>query len=129
MKIAISTDGKYVSPHFGRCPSFTIVEIEEDKVVSKKIIDNPGHRPDYLPQYLNEMGASHIVAGGMGTRAKYLFEEANIEPILGVEGEVDNVIDKILDGTLEGAENICDHGGGKGYGIEKTECDHEDDKN
>ena len=128
MKIAISTDGQYVSAHFGRCPSFTIVEIKENKVVSKKIIDNPGHNPGYLPQYLNEMGASHIVAGGMGMRAKDLFKEANIEPILGVEGEVDNVIDKILDGTLEGAENICDHGGGKGYGIDKTECEHEENE-
>ena len=128
MKIAISTDGKYVSPHFGRCPSFTIVEIEDNKVISKEVIDNPGHQPGYLPRYLNELGASHIVAGGMGNRAKDLFEEANIEPIIGVEGEVGSVIDKILDGTLEGAENICDHGGGKGYGIEKTECDHEDGK-
>ena len=30
MKIAISTDGDFVSAHFGRCPSFTIVDIEPD---------------------------------------------------------------------------------------------------
>jgi len=31
MKIAISTDAGFVSAHFGRCPSFTIAEIEEEK--------------------------------------------------------------------------------------------------
>ena len=29
MRIAISTDGSSVSGHFGRCPSFTIVDIED----------------------------------------------------------------------------------------------------
>jgi len=31
MKIAISTDSGFVSEHFGRCPSFTIVEITDGK--------------------------------------------------------------------------------------------------
>ena len=38
MKIAISTDGEYVSGHFGRCPSFTVVEIEENEIKNKEII-------------------------------------------------------------------------------------------
>jgi len=126
MKIAISTDGQYVSPHFGRCPSFTIVEIKENKVVSKKLINNPGHHPGYLPQFLNRIGVNCIVAGGMGMRAKDLFKEVGIEPVLGIEGKVDDVIDKIIDGTLEGGESICSPGAGKGYGIDKTECEHED---
>ena len=60
-------------------------------------------------------------------RAKILFKESNIEPILGVEGNVDDVINKIINGTLKGGENICSPGKGKGYGINKTECEHEDD--
>ena len=34
MKAAISTDGGFVSAHFGRCPSFTIVEMEDGQVKS-----------------------------------------------------------------------------------------------
>lgn len=126
MKIAISTDGQYVSPHFGRCPQFTILEIKDNKLVGKEIIDNPGHHPGYLPQYLNKIGVSCIVAGGMGMRAKILFKEAEIESVLGVEGKVDDAIDKIINGTLKGGENICSPGSGKDYGIDKTECEHED---
>ncbi|MGB2705850.1 MAG: NifB/NifX family molybdenum-iron cluster-binding protein, partial [Candidatus Omnitrophota bacterium] len=38
MKIAISTDGEFVSPHFGRCPDFTILDIENGKLVKKEIV-------------------------------------------------------------------------------------------
>jgi len=65
MKIAISTDGDIVSAHFGRCPSFTIVNIEEGKVVNKDVVDNPGHQPGALPKFLHEKGVDSIVAGGM----------------------------------------------------------------
>ena len=54
MKVAISTEGDSVSAHFGRCPSFTIAEIEEGRIVSKEVIENPGHHPAYLPQFLRE---------------------------------------------------------------------------
>jgi len=125
MKIAISTDGNKVSPHFGRCPQFTIIEIENNKLIDKKVIENPGHHPGFLPQYLGKIGVGCIVAGGMGMRAKELFGQAGIEAVLGIEGDIEEIIGKIIDGSLEGRESICQPGLGKGYGIEKTECDHD----
>ena len=56
MKIAISTEGDFVSPHFGRCPSFTILEIEGNKLGKREIIDNPGLYPGFLPEFLKEKG-------------------------------------------------------------------------
>lgn len=129
MKIAISTDGDSVSAHFGRCPSFTIAEIEGDKLVKKEVIDNPGHHPGFLPQFLQEKGIECIIAGGMGMRATGLFADAGIKTIVGVTGNIDEVIDQFLNGTLKGGESLCKPGVGKGYGIEKTECNHpHDDK-
>ncbi len=125
MKIAVSTDNGMVSPHFGRCPQFTIIEIEENKVSGKKVIDNPGHHPGYLPEFLGKAGVNCIIAGGMGITAKELFSQAGIKAILGVQGTVDGIIEKILAGTLEGGESLCDPGAGKGYGVDKTECEHE----
>ena len=128
MKIAISTDDGFVSAHFGRCPFFTIAEIEENKLVNKEVIDNPGHRPGFLPQFLNEQGVKYIIAGGMGMRATGLFADAGIETIVGITGKVDDVIDQILKGTLKGGESLCKPGSGKGYGIDKTECEHPEEK-
>ena len=129
MKIAISTEGDSVSMHFGRCPSFTIVDIESGKVVSKSSLDNPGHEPGAIPKFLNDHGVNCIVAGGMGMRAQTFFQEFNIETILGANGKIDEVIEKLKEGTLENGESSCAPGAGKGYGLDKTECDNPNDKN
>ena len=126
MKIAISTDGDHVSAHFGRCPSFTILEIEDSNIIKADEIQNPGHHPGYLPQFFDEMGIDCIITGGMGGRATELFTQYNIQPILGISGKVQDVIYQLLNGTLKGGESLCKPGQGKGYGLDKTECDHEE---
>jgi predicted Fe-Mo cluster-binding NifX family protein len=127
VKIAISTDNDYVSAHFGRCPYFTIVEIEGEKIINKEQVDNPGHQPAFLPQFLSDLGVNCIIAGGMGRRAIALFSEKGIQTLVGISGPVNEVIDKLIQGTLEGGESLCKPGSGKGYGIEKSECDHPED--
>jgi len=119
MKIAISTDGDFVSPHFGRCPSFTIAEIEEGKVLKKETIPNPGHQTGFLPQFLSEKGVSCIIAGGAGRRAQQLFEEKEIKMLVGISGKVEEVIEEFAKGKISGKENPCQPGSGKGYGLEK----------
>lgn len=112
MKIAISTDQGYVSAHFGRCPSYTIIEIKEGQIQNREEIPNPGHQPGFLPQYLSERGVGCIIAGGMGPRAQSLFSQKNIEFIIGVQGSVDEVIQKLINQELEAGEDLCDHGHG-----------------
>ena len=124
MRIALSTDGRTVSAHFGRCPAFTIIDIEDGKVLHKEEISNPGHHPGFLPQFLHEKGVNCIIAGGMGQNAVNLFAEQKIETVVGISGAINEVIDKIVKGTLEGGESLCKPGAGKGYGLDKTECDH-----
>ena len=127
MKVAIATDGDFVSAHFGRCPSYTIVEIEDGKLIARYAIPNPGHQPGFLPQFLSQRGVNCIVAGGMGRRAQDLFAQAGIETILGVTGSVDEVISELLNGTLTGGESLCQPGSGRGYGIGKSRCNHHED--
>ena len=61
----------------------------------------------------------------MGTRTQELLNGAKINPILGVEGKVQDAIDNLLAGTLEGGKSICSTGAGKGYSIDKSVCDYE----
>ena len=126
MRVAISTDGDYVSAHFGRCPSFTIVNIENGKVAKKEMVENPGHQPGFIPQFLHQKGVECIIAGGMGMRATGLFNELGIQAIVGVSGKIDDVVEKLQKGTLEGGESLCRPGSGKGYGLDKAQCDHPD---
>jgi predicted Fe-Mo cluster-binding NifX family protein len=126
MKVAISSDSGQVSAHFGRCPEFTILDIDNGKILNKKVISNPGHHPGFLPGYFEQMGIEAVIAGGGGTRAQMLFAEKNIQFFLGITGKIEEVIDKLCKGELEGGESLCRPGAGKGHGLEKDECDHGD---
>jgi len=128
LKIAISTDGDFVSAHFGRCPEFTIVDIKNGKVEDKKTVKNPGHQPGFIPQFLHEKGVKCIICGGMGARAAQFFDEVGIQAIVGISGEIDGVIRKFSKGMFEGGESLCKPGAGKGYGVEKSECGHPNEK-
>lgn len=109
MKVAISTDQGYVSAHFGRCQSYTIVDIKEGHVLRMGEIPNPGHQPGFLPKYLSEKGVNCIIAGGMGPRAQSLFAQENIETIIGVQGPVSEVIEKFIMQELEVGDDLCGH--------------------
>ena len=127
MKIAISTDSGMVSAHFGRCPEFTIVDIDQGKVTSQETVPNPGHEPGFLPKFLHEKAVGCIVAGGMGPHAQGLFAEKGIKTIVGVTGSIEAALKDILSGQLKGGESLCTPGAGKGYGVEKSICDHSND--
>lgn len=128
MKAAISTDGGFVSAHFGRCPEFTIVDIKNGKVEKEETVQNPGHQPGYIPQFLHQKGVTYIICGGMGARATGFFEELGIKSIVGISGKIDDVIEELSKGTLEGGKSLCEPGAGRGYGIEKSECDNPNEK-
>ncbi len=109
MRVAISTDGDMVAPHFGRCEAYTIVDVEKGEVVHEERISNPGHEPGFLPGYLAERGVNCIVAGGMGPRAEMLFGEKSIQTLVGVSGTIADTIESLRLGALRGGESTCEH--------------------
>lgn len=125
-KIAIATDSGMVAQHFGRCPTYTICDLENEKIINKSEIPNPGHSTGFIPKYLHEQNVNVIISGGMGRRAIDLFYQFKIEPIVGITGTIDNCLKNILNGSLKGGESLCSPGGGKGYGIAKEDEGHFD---
>ncbi|MBW6411209.1 NifB/NifX family molybdenum-iron cluster-binding protein [Clostridium weizhouense] len=107
MKIAIATQEKYVSGHFGHCEGFTIYDLEEGKSLKKDFIPSPGHKPGFLPVFLKEKDVNVIIAGGMGETAQDLFKENNIEVFVGVQGLCDDVIQKFIKGELKSTGSVC----------------------
>ncbi len=108
MKIAIATDNKKVSGHFGHCEGFTMYEIEGDKVLNEKFIENPGHRPGFLPRFLKEKDVDVIISGGMGGSAQNLFRERGIEVIVGAQGDCTNIINAYMKGDIKSTGSICE---------------------
>lgn len=112
MKVAIPVaDGK-LNLHFGHCAGFDVFDIAPDgkTVASKTYLLAPPHEPGLLPVFLGEHGITHIVAGGMGSRARSLFEQKGIIVVTGATGDLsDTVLKHFLAGTLITGENACDH--------------------
>lgn len=107
MKIAVASDGKYVSGHFGHCEGFTMYEVEGKEVKNKSFTPNPGHRPGYLPVFLKEQNADVIIAGGMGETAQVLFNQNGIEVVVGAQGESDNIVKSFINGELKSTGSVC----------------------
>lgn len=107
MKIAVASEGKMVTEHFGHCASFNIFDIEDNKVVKVESIPNPGHRPGFLPNFLNDLGVKVVISGGMGGGAVSIFNEKNIEVIIGVRGSAEDAVQSYLQGTLESSGSVC----------------------
>ena len=55
MKIAVASENKIVTEHFGHCINFNIFETENSEIVKVESIPNPGHKPGFLPNFLNDM--------------------------------------------------------------------------
>jgi len=112
MRFAIPVSGGVISPHFGHCEQFALIDVDEETktIVRKRLVASPGHEPGLLPVWLAEEGASIIMAGGMGSRAQALFRENRIDVIIGVmEGDPEKAVLNYLSGSLATGDNICDH--------------------
>jgi predicted Fe-Mo cluster-binding NifX family protein len=109
MKICIPKEGALVSQHFGHTPEFAIFTVEDGKVLSKEVVQSPGHEPGKLPRLMSSYGVTHVITGGMGRKAQQMFEELNIKVFSGASGEIDEVLKSFLNGTLKTGQNLCDH--------------------
>ncbi len=107
MKIAVASEETMVTGHFGHCINFNIYEVEENKIVKSESILNPGHKPGFLPNFLNDMGVKVIISGGMGAGAIEIFNEKNIEVITGATGEAKKAVEAYLEGNLKSTGSVC----------------------
>lgn len=107
MKIAVASEGKMVTQHFGHCEGFSIYDCENNKIVKAENVPNPGHKPGFLPNYLNDLGVNVIISGGMGGGAIDIFNEKNIEVIVGADGESQLAVEKYLRGELKSTGSVC----------------------
>lgn len=107
MKLAVASEGEMVTEHFGHCVNFNIYDAENNKIVKSESIQNPGHKPGFLPNFLNEMGVNVIISGGMGGGAVDIFNEHGIEVITGAYGNAEDAANNYLQGKLKSTGSVC----------------------
>jgi len=112
MRVAISADdsnglNSVVSPHFGRCPYYVLVDLEGQEVKQVGAVANPyydHHQRGQVPGFIRSQGADVMLTGGMGRRALGLFEQYGVEAVTGAYGTVHRALEQYLGGELRGAE-------------------------
>ena len=112
MRFAVPTSDGLLCPHFGHCQEFTLIDVDKasKRVLNMTIIPAPEHEPGLLPAWLADKGASHIIAGGMGSKAQQLFTEQGVSVVTGAPMvEPETVVRQFLDDALVTGENVCDH--------------------
>ena len=107
IKIAVASENQNVTEHFGHCINFNIFQSENNQIVKSESIANPGHKPGFLPNFLNDTGVNVIISGGMGGGAIDIFNEKGIEVIVGASGNAKEAAVAYLKGNLKSTGSVC----------------------
>jgi predicted Fe-Mo cluster-binding NifX family protein len=123
MKIAVATDDDrgleaVLSQHFGRCPYYVVVDIDDGEIKGVENVQNPFYgshgQPGEVPSFIKNLGVEVMIAGGMGPRAIGFFEQFGVQAVTGVSGVVKEVIRAFVNGEIEGASGCNDHDSSQG---------------
>lgn len=114
MKVCIPTMGDsglddVVGEHFGRVPTYTIVDLETNDV---KVVQNTSEHMGgigYPPEIMAREGVHVLVCQGLGRRAISMFAETGIDVYIGASGTVKDAIAAFRQGLLQkaGADDAC----------------------
>lgn len=107
IKIAVACVGDDVAEHFGHCEAFMLFDVENKTIVKEERIPNPGHKPGFLPNFLNDKGVKVVISGGMGGGAIAIFNEKQIQVVTGASGNAAAAAKAFAEGTLVSTGSIC----------------------
>ncbi|MDI9468940.1 MAG: NifB/NifX family molybdenum-iron cluster-binding protein [Bacillota bacterium] len=107
MKIAVASEQGQVAEHFGHCEAFEVFDSANGQITAVETLANPGHRPGFLPNFLADRGVQVIISGGMGRGAIDIFNDRNIEVIVGAGGAARAAAESYLAGSLVSTGSVC----------------------
>lgn len=105
IKVCVPTMGQsglddHVSPHFGRAPTFTVVDTGTNAV---KVLQNTSEHmggSGKPPELMAAAGVQVMLCSGLGPRAIQMFEGYGVEVYVGADGTVRDAIQAWKDGLL-----------------------------
>jgi predicted Fe-Mo cluster-binding NifX family protein len=120
MRIAVAANDNQglegtVSEHFGRCPYYTLADVEDGEIKEVEVVNNPFYlshgQQGEVPSFIHSQGVNLMITGGMGPHAIGFFNQFGIDVVTGASGKVGNAINICLRGELSGAQPCSEHGG------------------
>jgi len=109
MKIIVATNRggleDDVSPVFGRCQTFTIIEAEGNEIKNVEVVPNQFASAVHgagiqTGQWVVSQGAKAVIAGNFGPNVTAILQQAGVEMIT-AQGKVKDVVERYLRGELK----------------------------
>ncbi|KYC52294.1 MAG: Dinitrogenase iron-molybdenum cofactor [Candidatus Methanofastidiosum methylothiophilum] len=109
MKIAVPTDSKgglsdIIFNHFGMAPTYTVVEIVDNKISNVEIIDNTSDHyggSESPVELLLKKNVGVVICSNLGPRAMEILREQGFDLFFTKREKVSEVIEKFIKGELE----------------------------
>jgi predicted Fe-Mo cluster-binding NifX family protein len=113
LKFALPVEDGKLSDKFGHASHFAFFTVKDGAVGPKELIPSPGHEPGGIPEWLDDQGVTHVIAGSLGEKAQALLTKKGMEVIAGAPLEApEALVEKYLKQTL--ATSPREHPGGGG---------------
>ena len=110
-----------VSGHFGRTPYFVVAELDGHDVASSKLVAAPAHGSGCgMPAFVQSLGATAIIVGGIGAGALGGCAARGIEIVAGATGNAGTALAAFAKGELAPGEPAC-----HGHGAHDHGCHHQ----
>ena len=98
-----------VGDHFGHCEKFVIFTVEDGKIVKKEIVVAPEHAPGVFPKFIADNQIDTVIIGTMGHRAYNMIQANGGEVLLGITGNIEDVLATYLAENLKSQGTACQH--------------------
>ena len=123
MKIAVTCENEQVFQHFGHTPGFAVFETEAGQIINEKRVSSGDSGHGALAGLLAEEKIDLLICGGIGGGAVNALTGFGIHVVGGAEGNVREVVEALLDGTLKVREDFhCNHHHCEGHTCHGHSC-------
>ncbi len=117
VKLAVPLAKGLLTQHFGHCEQLAVITVDAGarEILGSELVTPPPHEPSVMPAFVERLGVTVVLAGGMGQKARDLFTEKGITVVCGAQtgegesGAPADVVRRYLDGKLRVGANTCDH--------------------
>lgn len=109
MKVAVSSTGQDldspVSPRFGRCPYYVIIETETmaSETIPNTSMNAPSGAGIAAAQAVAQKGVEAVLTGNFGPNASQVLSQVGVKMVTGATGSVRQAVESFKNGTLTAA--------------------------
>ncbi|MFZ5450608.1 MAG: iron-sulfur cluster carrier protein MrpORP [Thermodesulfobacteriota bacterium] len=83
LKFALPVDNGKLAAKFGQAQNFAVFTVKGGAIVEQETIPTPPHEPGGIPEWLEDLGVTHVIAAGLGEKAQGLIQHKDIQVITG----------------------------------------------